>query len=192
MRVYLKTTRKGTGLKPLTQAQKKCRAKIGYPNNPEIADRAAHNEYGWVQTVKADKAGYFLGQFHVKVNVGTTLYCPPRPFFRATFRECDTKWRDEFAAGLKRLGITGLSEVVEGTAKIAWNDVLNTIVNGGTESEKFPERSGLTMKIYANAWKTLPTGRRRKISSFSSARTTKPLTLTGEMLRALAYEIENG
>nr|DAH90065.1 MAG TPA: virion morphogenesis protein [Caudoviricetes sp.] len=176
-------------------------ALIGIIDNPEIAKYAAYNEFGWVQTVTPKQSAYLSGLlgYNTKVNgfgeapvkPGSTLLNPPRPFLRATAKEKQSEWTNTLAKLIKgKTGVLNVAQAVEMMARQAQVDVQTTIKNNGTEKEKFPDRSPLTLKLYDAKDRTTAKGRKRKIESDSGSGRKQALFKTGKMLGAIGYEVK--
>lgn len=168
------------------------RVKIGIIDNPEVATYAAYNEYGWVQRVTPRQSGFLRNNFKVDVMPGMTLMSPPRPFLRATAKAKSEEWTKTFAEGVQALGIERANKVLELVGRQAQVDVQETIKNNGTGGERFPERSDLTMAIYAEKDAKTEKGRKRKISGTSGSGRTQALVRSGVLLGSIGYEVENG
>lgn len=166
------------------------RAKIGIWGDEKLASIASYNEYGWVQDVTPEQSYFLNKSFGVYVKPGNTLSSPPRPFFRATVRSSGKKWQEIISKALKRYGIDKAEKALDMAARVAQTDIQETINNNGTKEERFPDRSPLTLAIYASQDSVTAKGNKRKISSTSGSARSQALVKTGKMLNSIQYEIE--
>lgn len=200
MKVSISVSRKGKGLGAIKNAKKRCRAKIGFPNNPEMSAIATYNEFGWVQRVTPAQATYLSGRLgydtirlgfdKAPVKPNSTLSSPPRPFLRGTLRAQADTWKTEVGKGIKALGLKGLQTVMQSVGGAAATDVRETIKKGGTRLEQFKERSDLTMLLYSAQDSFTQGGNKRKIERDSGDGTRKPLRRSSAMLNAVGFEVE--
>lgn len=200
MKVSISVKRSGAGLGKLKNAKKRCRAKIGFPNNPEMSAIATYNEFGWVQRVTPAQATYLSGRLgydtvrlgfeNAPIKPNSTLSSPPRPFLRSTLRAQADAWKAEVGNGIKALGLSGLPAVMQTVGGDAATDVRETIKKGGTRLEQFPERSELTMLLYSAQDSHTQGGNKRKIERDSGDGTRKPLRRSSAMLNAVGFEVE--
>ncbi len=166
---------------------------VGILNNPEVATYAAYNEFGWVQHVTAKQQWWFRGQ-RVKnpPKEGNTLMSPPRPFLRATAAAKKDEWRKAVEEGISALGVQNIPQVMELVARQAQVDVQETIRNGGTDQQKFPERSPLTLELYQAKDAKTSKGSKRKIEGDSGSARKQALFRSGKLLQSIGYEILKG
>lgn len=165
-------------------------AKVGIMGDEDMATIASYNEFGWVQSV-TPKQSYFLNEnFGVNVKPGYTLSSPPRPFFRATAKSKGKEWQSTLSKAIKSLGLNKLEKAIELAARQAQSDIQETIQNNGTKEERFPDRSSLTLAIYASQDSLTARGNKRNIESTSGSARSQALVKTGKMLNAIQYEIE--
>lgn len=200
MKVSISVKRKGKGLSDLVNAKKRSRAKVGFPNNPEISAIATYNEYGWVQKVTAAQATYLSGRLgydamrlgfeKAPIKPNSTLSSPPRPFLRGTLRAQAETWKAEVGKGIKALGLNRLPIVMQAVGGTASTDVRETIKKGGTRLEKFQERSDLTLLLYRAQDSHTQSGNRRRIEVDSGSASRKPLQRSGSMLNAVGFEVD--
>ena len=201
----VKVTRNLNGLKKLLEkVPERVTAKVGIIDNPDVAKYATYNEYGWVQRVTGAQSLFLSGALGrpvpmvggkpqwsaAAVKPGSTLTSPPRPFLRATVRDCYQDWQKQAKQILQVVGPTGVEKSVLYMARLAQVDVQETIRNNGTPREKFPERSPLTLALY-EAWDGVSSkGRKRKISGDSGSKRSQALIKTGTLLGAIGYQVE--
>lgn len=184
-------SRKGNGIKAITKALKdKYRAKVGIIANPRVATIAAYNEYGWTQQVTQKQVGYMRLNYGVNLRAGSTLSSPPRPFLRGTAKANIVEWKDEIKNGIKALGLKRMPFVMKAVARLAQTDVQNTIRNNATRDEQFPDRSAMTLAIYAVQDALTSKGSRRKIQKNSGSARKKALVHSGELLHSIGYEVD--
>lgn len=169
---------------------KKASVKVGIIDNPEIATYGAYNEFGWVQRTTPKQRRFLGKEFDVHLKKGTILMNPPRPFLRATASAKSEDWSEIFSESLKRLGIKNFRQAAKIMARQAQADVQLTIRNNGTDQEPFPDRSGMTAKIYAVKDERTAKGKKRKRERDSGSASEKALVKTGALLSAIGYEIE--
>lgn len=153
-----------------------------------IAPYATYVEYGWVQRVTPKQQWWFRNQrIDHPPKAGDALVNPPRPFLRGTLKAEGAKWRETMRKALHKTGSPRQALSIVGMQAV--QDVQETIRNGGTRKEKFPERAPLTMELYAasSAGKS-KTGKNR--SSKANASTTKPLVLSGALLHSIGFEVK--
>lgn len=190
MAIKVTVSRKGNGLGSLAgKIRKRVTAKIGFMNNPEMVKRASYNEFGWVQQVTASQSWFFKLNYGVGVKEGSVLSAPPRPFLRYTLRDYGDSWEAELEKGIKAKGIESLFYVIGKVASVAQTDVMETIEHGGTSRTLFERRSDLTMKINRLRAKSTASGNKRKTDNTSSLLRSRALKDTGEMLRAVSFEV---
>lgn len=172
-------------------AKSKISFKVGIIDAPNIATYAAYNEFGWVQQVTNKQQWWFRG-WRIKnpPKEGNALMSPPRPFLRGTAEAKKDEWRDLIAEGISTLGLQALPQIIEDTARQAQVDVQETIKNNGTDKEKFPARSPLTLELYKAKYGTTAKGRPRKIEPDSGAAREQALFLSGALLQSIGYEIK--
>lgn len=168
----------------------KASVKVGIIDNPEIATYAAYNEFGWVQRTTPKQRHFLAKEFDVHLKEGTVLLNPPRPFLRATASANSDDWGKTFAEALKNLGIKNFQQAAKLMARQAQADIQETIRNNGTKNEQFPDRSGMTAKIYEVKDARTAKGRKRKRERDSGSASEKALVKTGALLSAIGYEIE--
>ena len=172
---------------------------VGILNDEEIATYGyyVHEGYDWHATRK--QAAYLSGLlgYDVKkqgfknapVKVGSYFLHPPRPFLRATAISKEKEWANFLADEIKRLGIDNLDAAMVSLGERAAEDVQKTIDNNGVDSETFPDRSELTLKIYAAQKAVTANGRKRKIEADSGNARKKALIRSGAMRGAITYEL---
>lgn len=172
-------------------AEKGTAFKVGIIDDPEVATYAAYNEFGWVQQVTNKQQWWFRG-WHIEnpPKEGNALMSPPRPFLRGTAEAKKDEWRNLIAEGISTLGLQALPQIIEDTARQAQVDVQETIKNNGTDKEKFPARSPLTLELYKAKYGTTAKGRPRKIEPDSGAAREQALFLSGALLQSIGYEIK--
>ena len=119
----------------------------------ELAQIMRWLEYGWTQTVTPNQANYFRGTWGIPLSVGGTLHLPPRPFFRQTIAENKAKWKRELAKAYKET--KSANKALEIVAKIAREDIRESIRNGGTKGGSFAPLSEATKKIYQKEGKPI-------------------------------------
>lgn len=125
------------------QIRRRIVANVGIIDNPEIAQYAVYNGYGWVQRVTPRQAGFFRHNFGINLKPNNTLMSPPRPFFRATIRAKRREWEETMSKSIKSVGID--VSVAEGLA-VRLKLIPQRIVfkeNKSWMSAKFFERLGL-------------------------------------------------
>lgn len=181
-------------------AETKTSFKVGIIDDPEVATYAAYNEFGWVQQVTRKQSAFLSGVLGYDVKSrgfenapfkpGNTLSSPPRPFLRGTASAKKDEWRDMIAEGISTLGVKALPQIMELTARQAQVDVQETIKNNGTDKEKFPARSPVTLELYKAMYGTTAKGRPRKIESDSGMAREQALFLSGTLLQSIGYEIK--
>lgn len=171
-------------------AKSKISFKVGIIDDPEVATYAAYNEFGWVQQVTGKQSAFLSGLVGSRIKVGSTLSSPPRPFLRGTAEAKKGEWRDMIAEGISNLGIKALPQIIELTARQAQVDVQETIKNNGTDKEKFPARSPLTLEIYRAMYGKTAKGNPRKVESDSGMAREQALFLSGTLLQSIGYEIK--
>lgn len=158
-----------------------------------IAEYAQYVEFGWAQSVTAKQQWWFRGQ-RIKhpPKAGAALVAQPRPFLRGTLAAEQGKWRETLRKALHKYQNSAAALAVLGA--IAVQDVQQTITDGGTSKEKFPERSALTMELLAvQSAKATGKGKGKKkkgVSSKSNSTTTKPLVLSGKLLNSIGFEVK--
>lgn len=193
MSATIRTSSNLRGIKGLSQkVKKRVIANVGIVDNPEIAKYAVYNEYGWVQRVTPRQAGFFRHNFGINLTPNNTLMSPPRPFLRATAGAKRKAWEETMSKSIKSVGIDNYEKAVEMTARVAQADIQETIKNNGAEGQKFPDRSDLTLQIYAQQEALTHKGNKRKISNDSGTARRQALLKTGAMLGAIGYEIQKG
>ena len=189
--VQVKIKNPGALKKIADAVPKKMSVKVGIIDNPEIAEYASYNEFGWVQRVTAKQSGFFKHEFGIDIEpFKTVLSAPPRPFLRATASAKSDEWSQIFAEALKQLGVKNMRKAALLMARQAQTDVQETIRNNGTKDEKFEDRSELTAKIYAAKDALTAKGKKRKRERDSGSAREKALVKTGALLSAIGYEIE--
>lgn len=181
-------------------AKSKISFKVGIIDDPEVATYAAYNEFGWVQQVTRKQSAFLSGVLGYDVKSrgfenapfkpGNTLSSPPRPFLRSTASAKKEEWRDTIAEGISTLGIKALPQIIELTARQAQVDVQETIKNNGTDKEKFPARSPVTLELYRAMHGTTAKGNARSFESDSGAGREQALLLSGTLLQSIGYEIK--
>lgn len=180
-------------LKKLAEAipQQPKQVVVGIWGNPEIATYATYNEFGWVQRVTGRQAGYLNFHYGLDLKPGYTLQSPPRPFMRATAAAKQKKWTKTLKAGIQHYGLTNIYKALAATGRIAQIDIQQTIQNNGVVGgEAFPDRSPMTLEIYAVKDALTASGRKRKIESDSGTGRDKALFLSGTLLQSIGYEIK--
>lgn len=188
--------------KLMKQIAPRLKIKVGIIDNPDVAEYAAYNEFGWVQKVTGAQAAYLSGALghdvktrgmkNAPIKPGYTLMSPPRPFLRATARDCADKWHETIKKGVQKLGVTKLPQVAEMIGRQAQVDVQETIKNNGTSKERFPDRSPLTLELYKRAEALTASGRKRKMAAGAGATRKKALLNSGVMHKTIGYRIEQG
>lgn len=190
VRISLKSSDTLRKLSDMSKTRGRIGFKVGIINNPEVATYAAYNEFGWVQQITPKQAAYLnsiLGSQVLKVN--GTLQSPPRPFLRATAAAKAGEWKDLLSQAIKTLGPDRIKDAVEIVARQAQVDVQETIKNNGTDKQKFPDRSPLTLDLYKATMSKTSSGRPRKIESGSGAARPQALVLSGRLLQSIGYEL---
>ena len=201
----IKVTRNLNGLKRLlNKVPERVTAKVGIIDNPDVARYAVFNEYGWVQRVTGAQSLFLRGALgqpvptvggkpqwsSAAIKPGSTLMSPPRPFLRATARDCSADWQKQARQILEAVGPLGAEQAVLHMARQAQVDVQETIRNNGTAKEKFPDRSPLTLALYESWDGVSSKGRKRKISGDSGSKRSQALIKTGTLLGAIGYQVE--
>lgn len=163
------------------------RVEVGV-TDASVAPYATFVEYGWAQRVTEKQQKWFRSQrIQNPPKAGSALVNPPRPFLRGTMQAEGAKWRETLRKALTRTGNPRRALSILGIQ--ASQDVKETIRNGGTRKEKFPERAPLTMELYAaDAAGKFKKGKNR--TAKANASTTKPLVLSGALLHSIGYEVK--
>lgn len=167
------------------QSQSKKTLSVGVINDGENAQKAQWLEYGWVQRVTPKQRAYFRHNYDIEL--GKTLYMPPRPFLRGTYTQNLGKWKtvaiNAFKANFE------LEQALAMAGELAVSDVKQSMISGGIPGdEKFADRSPMTLEIYA---KDIKSGKHRAKGTNNST-TKRPLIKSGRLLNAIAYDIEEG
>lgn len=162
---------------------------VGIVDNPDIAEYATYNEFGWAQRVTGKQSTFLQKAFGVDVQIGSVLMSPPRPFMRATFEAKNGEWRQTLRNALKKTGLTDPAQALELVGRQAQVDIQETIRNGGVGGHKFPERSPLTLAIYESQDRETASGRKRRIESGTGSTRKEPLFRSGKLLGAIGYEV---
>lgn len=179
-------------LKKLAEAipQQPKKVVVGIWDNPEIATYATYNEFGWTQRVTGRQAGYLNFHYGLDLKPGYTLQSPPRPFMRATAAAKQKKWTKTLKAGIQHYGLTNIYKALAATGRIAQIDIQQTIQNNGVVGgEVFPDRSPMTLEIYAVKDALTASGRKRRIEADSGSGRKKALMKTGNLQKAIAFEV---
>lgn len=190
VRISLKSSDTLRKLSDMSKTRGRIGFKVGIINNPEVATYAAYNEFGWVQQITPKQAAYLnsiLGSQVLKVN--GTLQSPPRPFLRATAAAKAGEWKDLLSQGIRALGPGRIKESVEEVARQAQLDIQETIKNNGTDKQKFPDRSPMTLDLYRAIKSKTAGGNKRKIEAGSGAASPKALVFSGKLLHSIGYEL---
>lgn len=151
-----------------------------------MAEIATYLEYGWVQRITKAQAGYFGATYGIHLKPGNTLYLPPRPMFRGTYAAEAQKWAKIGSKAV--LYYNSVTKALETVGMMAKNDIQQTIVSGGTSSERFPRRSPLTMALLGQNMKGHKANGKNLVGGGASA-TDKPLVLTGRLLNSIDFRI---
>lgn len=183
----------------IKKVPKRVTAKVGIFDR-SVAEYAAYNEYGWVQRVTWKQAEYLsgvlghdvktMGMKNAPIKPGYTLKNPPRPFLRATARDCAEKWRQKANERIELHGPKRLRKALQEVAKEAVADIQATINNNGTSKERFPDRSPLTLELYKNNYRFTASGKKRRRQKGAGSTSTKALVDSAKMLHAVGYELE--
>lgn len=172
---------------------------VGILNNEEIATYGyyVHEGYDWHATRK--QAAYLSGLLgwdvkkqgfkNAPIKVGAYFLHPPRPFLKATALAKEKDWANVLADEIRRLGVEKLDEAMVSLGERAVEDIQKTIDNNGVDSEIFPDRSELTLKIYAAQKAFTANGHKRKIEEGSGNSRKKALIRSGAMRKAITYEL---
>lgn len=152
-----------------------------------LAEIGTYLEYGWVQQVTGKQAAWFAGAYNLSVPPGASLYMPPRPFMRATFTENIAKWTKIGGNALGKYRDINLAARLLG--QVASEDIRATIRNNGTGSQKFAERSDLTMEMLSRDMDGHHPGRGKNVSQESTSTTRKALMRTGTLEKSISFEI---
>ena len=115
----------------------------------KMATIASYLEFGWVQTVTRKQFGYFAQNYGMAIPPGSHLVNPPRPFLRGTLAAEGHNWSKLFKAVIKARGLEAVQTGLLMVGERAQQDVMQTINNNGTSRYKFPDRSPMTMALYA-------------------------------------------
>ena len=175
-------------LKDVREASKATIA-VGVLGNPEVATYASYNEFGWVQRVTPKQAHFLNKTYGLTLNPGYTLMSPPRPFLRSTARDSAKDWANTLGKGIRVLGPEKIEEALLLVGRQAQVDVQKTIKNAGTDKEKFPLRSPMTMQIYQVKDAETAKGNKRNIERGSGSARPQALFKTGVLLGAIGYEL---
>ena len=161
---------------------------VGIINNPRVAQYAAYLEYGWIQKVTGRQAAWFkakLGENAPKK--GAILILPPRPIFGATKREHANKWLNLVRASITSAhGRLDDERILARVGAVAAQDIKDTIAHNGTQSEKFANRSSLTLALLAES----ASGHKTDATGGSSR--AQALVRTGALIGSIGYRIEKG
>lgn len=161
------------------------KVKVGIIDDVEIATYASYQEYGWVQRVTPKQSHWFKSQgISHPPRAGSSLVLPPRPFFRATVAAHSKEWAKLMKQVLDKHGPDGVMLGLQLVGMKATEDLKQTLIDGGTDKEKFPERAPLTLRLYANQSKG------HKQDGSGNASNPRPLIKTGAMLNALGFQID--
>lgn len=155
-------------------------AEAQYGNGIKVSDVANILENGWVQRV-TPKQSAFLKHHGLKVSPGSTLNCPPRPFFSNTVKNKSDQWVKlgeryflanfsiENADDAVTKGLTAI-----GTKAAA--DIQDTLY----DNDGIAPRSEATLKMYSSAENaTEDSGTGRKQSLYKS----------GKLFNAITFEL---
>ncbi len=167
------------------QMQSATRVKVGIIDDPQIAEYATYQEYGWVQRVTPKQHGWFSHRVSDPPSIGAALVMPARPFLRASVNAYAQKWANVFARAMQMTDGNAAASL-QMVGQEAVTDVKQTIANGGTPSDRFAPRAPLTMELNsleAAGHKTDGTG---------GVSGPKPLFKSGAMLNAVGYALESG
>lgn len=162
---------------------KEYEAKGGTGATATVAEVATYQEFGWVQQVTGKQSRFLHSAFGVRAKKGGTLMMPPRPFLRGTLQSESKNWVEAFGNAIGRRGVENLTDSLLEVGMLAQNDIQNTIANGGTEQEKFPRRSAMTMAIYEALSRDHRTDGTGGISG------DKPLFRSGVLLNSISYQL---
>lgn len=166
-------------------SQKKKTLVVGVINDGENAQKAQWLEYGWVQRVTPKQRAFF--QYNYQIQLGKTLYMPPRPFLRGTYAQNLAKWKSVALNAFK--ADYSLEQALALAGEVAVADVKQSMISGGIEGgEKFALRSPLTLEIYAKNTKA----GKHKVKGTNNSTTSRPLIKSGRLLNAIAFDIEEG
>lgn len=158
-------------------------AHVGIIDDPEIATIASYQEYGWVQTVTAKQAAMFRHKIGAGPAAGSTLTLPARPFFRGTIQAESKHWADTYKRAYKVYGPGNAHKALLATAMKAAEDIRQTLINGGTSLEKFPDRAPLTKRLYAAE----AAGHER--DGTGNIDSDQPLIKSGALLNSIGYQL---
>lgn len=159
---------------------------VGIINNPEIVTYAKVYEYGGIQTVTPKQYGFLRHAVSDKTPVpfpGGHIVQEPRPFLRATAAVKAYSWKQEMKEALKRFN-GDTTKALTYLGQIAAVDIKETINNGGTGNISFSKRKPLTMAIYKENKKG------HKTDNTGNITTDKPGKLSGAMLNAIGYQLD--
>ena len=162
---------------------------VGVLGDPEVATYASYNEFGWVQRVTPKQAFFLNKTYGLTLNPGYTLMSPPRPFLRSTARDSAKDWAKALGEGIRLLGPEKIEDALLMMGRQAQVDVQKTIKNAGTDKEKFPLRSPMTMQIYQVKDELTAKGNKRSIERGSGSARPQALFKTGVLLGAIGYEL---
>lgn len=156
-------------------------SEMQYANGTKVSDVANILENGWVQRVTA-KQSAFLKSHGLKVSPGSTLNCPPRPFFSNTVKNKSEQWvklgERYFIANFSienadNAVINGLTAI--GMKAVA--DIQDTLY----DNDGIAPRSEATLQMYSSATSnaTEDSGTGRKQSLYKS----------GLLFNSIAFEM---
>lgn len=172
----------------LNQAETSQSVEVGILNKyPHVGEYARWLEYGWVQRV-TKKQHYFLqraiGKEGAAPMEGASLVLPPRPTFRATMAEEAGNWQSELEKAIKVYGVDHLEDALSHVGSIATQDIKATIERNGTRTQKFRDRSSLTMALI-NA--RSESKKRRDSTGFEKR--PQALKRSGDFYDSIGYDI---
>ena len=115
------------------------------------------------------------------------MILPPRPIFGATKREHANKWLNLVRASITSAhGRIDDERILARVGAVAAQDIKDTIAHNGTQSEKFANRSSLTLALLAES----ASGHRTDATGGSSR--AQALVRTGALIGSIGYRIEKG